>query len=102
MITVNQKAFDAVMNLAKRRGFLLASSEIYGALESIWDLAPLGAELTRNIKNAWWQNIVPRRENVVGLDAAIFMHPKVWEASGHVAGFNDPMAGCVKGHKRRR
>ena len=102
MITVNQNAFDAVMNLAKRRGFLLASSEIYGGLESIWDLAPLGAELTRNIKNAWWQNMVTRRENVVGLDAAIFMHPKVWEASGHVAGFNDPMAECVKCHKRWR
>ena len=101
-MTEPEPRLTAVLNVAKRRGFLFPGSEIYGGLESIWDLGPMGVELARNIKEAWWQDIVVKRENVVGLDAAIFMHPKVWEASGHVKGFNDPMKECVKCHKRWR
>lgn len=85
---------DAVVALAKRRGFIFPSSEIYGGLASCYDYGPLGAELKRNIKNAWWRSMVTLRDDVVGLDASIIMHPKVWEASGHVAGFTDPLVEC--------
>ncbi|MCB0330331.1 MAG: glycine--tRNA ligase [Bdellovibrionales bacterium] len=84
-----------VVSLAKRRGFVFQSSEIYGGLKSAYDYGPLGVELKRNISNAWWKAIVHAREDVVGLDAAIFMHPKVWKASGHLAEFSDPLVDCL-------
>jgi len=80
--------------LCKRRGFVFQSSEIYGGLRSCWDYGPLGVELKRNVKDAWWRSIVRARPDVVGIDCSILMHPKVWETSGHVEGFNDPMVDC--------
>ncbi|MGH7584274.1 MAG: glycine--tRNA ligase, partial [Gemmatimonadales bacterium] len=85
---------DKLVSLAKRRGFVFQSSEIYGGLGSVWDYGPLGVGLKRNIKDAWWDSLVQRRDDIEGLDAAILMHPKVWEASGHVAGFTDPLIDC--------
>jgi len=85
---------DKLVSLCKRRGFVFQSSEIYGGLGSVWDYGPLGAELKRNVKDAWWQAMVRGRDDIEGLDAAILMHPKVWEASGHVAGFTDPLVDC--------
>jgi glycyl-tRNA synthetase len=85
---------DKLLSLARRRGFLFQSSEIYGGLASCWDYGPLGVELKRNVKQAWWRSIVQGRDDVVGLDTSILMHPKVWEASGHVSGFSDPMVDC--------
>ncbi|HXQ27898.1 MAG TPA: glycine--tRNA ligase [Gemmatimonadales bacterium] len=85
---------DKLVSLAKRRGFVFQSSEIYGGLGSVWDYGPLGAELKANIKARWWRSMVHEREDIEGLDAAILMHPKVWEASGHVAGFTDPLVDC--------
>ncbi|MEX2237250.1 MAG: glycine--tRNA ligase [Dehalococcoidia bacterium] len=93
---------DTIVSLAKRRGFVFQSSEIYGGFESTWDYGPLGVEMKNNIKRAWWRAMVQERDDVVGLDAAILMHPKVWEASGHVAEFNDPLVQCKdKGHRFR-
>ncbi|MCC6750130.1 MAG: glycine--tRNA ligase [Deltaproteobacteria bacterium] len=83
-----------MVSLCKRRGFVFQSSEIYGGLKSAYDYGPLGAELKRNLMGEWWRDTVHRRENVVGLDASIIMHPKVWEASGHLAGFSDPLVDC--------
>ena len=85
---------DRLVSLCKRRGYIFPSSEIYGGLNSCWDYGPLGAELKRNIKTSWWEAMTARRDDVEGLDAAILMHPKVWETSGHVEGFNDPMVDC--------
>lgn len=85
---------EKVVNLCKRRGFVFPSSEIYGGFASTWDYGPLGIELKRNIREAWWRYMVTSRENVVGLESAILMHPRVWEASGHVAGFSDPLVDC--------
>ncbi len=85
---------DKLVSLAKRRGFVFQSSEIYGGLGSVWDYGPLGVELKRNVKDRWWRAMVQAREDVEGLDAAILMHPRVWEASGHVAGFTDPLVDC--------
>jgi glycyl-tRNA synthetase len=82
---------DKLAALCKRRGFIFQSSEIYGGINGFWDYGPLGVELKRNIKEAWWEDIVRKREDMVGLDCSIIMNPKVWEASGHVTGFNDPM-----------
>jgi glycyl-tRNA synthetase len=84
---------DKLVSLCKRRGFIFQSSEIYGGTGSVWDYGPLGVELKRNLKEHWWQSMV-RRDDVVGLDAAILMHPRVWEASGHVGGFVDPLVDC--------
>ena len=75
--------FEKITSLAKRRGFIYPGSEIYGGLTGTWDYGPLGAELKRNIKNEFWKNMTQEHENIVGLDAAIIMNPKVWEASGH-------------------
>ncbi|MEO5986053.1 MAG: glycine--tRNA ligase [Candidatus Limnocylindria bacterium] len=86
--------FDVISSLAKRRGFVFPSSEIYGGMAGFWDYGPLGVELKNNIKAAWWRHMVQLRDDVVGLDAAIIMSPRVWEASGHVAGFSDPMFDC--------
>ena len=85
---------DLIVSLAKRRGFVLPSSEIYGGMAGFWDYGPLGVELKRNIEAAWWRQMVTLRDDVVGLDAAIIMNPRVWEVSGHVAGFSDPMVDC--------
>jgi glycyl-tRNA synthetase len=85
---------DRLVSLCKRRGFVFPSSEIYGGIGSTYDYGPLGVELKRNVKDAWWQAMVREREDVEGLDSAILMHPRVWEASGHVAGFTDPLVDC--------
>jgi glycyl-tRNA synthetase len=85
---------DKLVSLCKRRGFVFQSSEIYGGLGSVWDYGPLGVELKKNVKDRWWQAMVHARDDIEGLDAAILMHPRVWEASGHVAGFTDPLVDC--------
>jgi len=87
---------EKVTNLAKRRGFAFQSSEIYGGLASCWDYGPVGVELKRNVKEAWWRSMVRQRDDVSGIDCSILMHPRVWEASGHIAGFTDPMVDCKK------
>jgi len=104
MATIKEdaKILEVLTSLSKQRGFVFQSSEIYGGLGSTWDYGPLGVELKRNIKNLWWQNIVTSRENVVGMDAAILMHPKVWEASGHVENFHDPLVDNKISKKRYR
>ncbi len=88
--------------LCRRRGFIFQSSEIYGGINGFFDFGPLGAELRKNIKDAWWQDMVHRREDIVGLDSSIIMHPKVWKASGHVDGFSDPMVDCKESKLRYR
>ncbi|MEI6437562.1 MAG: glycine--tRNA ligase [Candidatus Omnitrophota bacterium] len=85
---------DKVVSLCKRRGFIFQSSEIYGGLNGAWDYGPMGSELKRNVKNAWWKAMVQGRDDMVGLDAAILMHPKTWEASGHTANFADMLVDC--------
>ncbi|MGQ0613917.1 MAG: glycine--tRNA ligase [Planctomycetaceae bacterium] len=85
---------DKIVSLAKRRGFVFQASEIYGGFESTWDYGPLGVELKRRVADAWWRDVVMAREDVVGLDSAILQSPRVWEVSGHVGGFNDPMVDC--------
>ncbi len=85
---------DKLVALCRRRGFIFQSSEIYGGINGFWDYGPLGVELKRNIKDAWWTDLVRRRDDMVGLDCSIIMNPKVWEASGHVGGFDDPMVDC--------
>jgi glycyl-tRNA synthetase len=94
--------FDKLVSLCKRRGFIFQSSEIYGGAGSVWDYGPLGVELKRNIKDRWWSALVRARDDIEGLDAAILMHPRVWEASGHVAGFTDPLVDCRNCKKRFR
>ncbi|HEY7756502.1 MAG TPA: glycine--tRNA ligase, partial [Actinomycetota bacterium] len=93
---------EAITSLAKRRGIAFQSSEIYGGLRSSWDYGPLGVELKRNIRNAWWRSMVQLRDDVVGLDAAVIMSPKVWEASGHLEVFTDPLVECLNCHQRFR
>jgi glycyl-tRNA synthetase len=85
---------ETLVSLCKRRGFVFQSSEIYGGLQGAWDYGPLGVEMTSNIKRAWWRAMVQERDDVVGIDAAILMHPDVWRASGHVETFTDPMVDC--------
>ena len=93
---------DAVVNLSKRRGFVFPSSEIYGGTRSAWDYGPLGVELKENIRRQWWQAVVRGRDDVVGLDSSVILAPQVWEASGHVSAFVDPLTECKKCHKRWR
>ena len=93
---------DRVVNLAKRRGLVFPSSEIYGGFRSTWDYGPLGVLLKRNVKDAWWRSMVQLRDDVVGLDAAILMAPRVWEASGHLATFTDPLVDCKSCKQRFR
>ena len=93
---------EKIVSLAKRRGFVFQSSEIYGGLNSCWDYGPLGVELKNNVKRAWWRKVVQERDDMVGLDASILMHPRVWEASGHVAGFTDPLVDCKSCKQRFR
>lgn len=85
---------ETLVSLCKRRGFIFQSSEIYGGLQGAWDYGPLGVEMANNIKRAWWRAMVQERDDIVGLDATILMHPQVWEASGHVETFTDPMVDC--------
>jgi glycyl-tRNA synthetase len=93
---------DKLVSLAKRRGYIFQSSEIYGGTGSVWDYGPLGVELKRNVKDAWWRSMVHERDDIEGLDAAILMHPRVWEASGHVEEFTDPLVECRNCHRRFR
>ncbi len=89
-----QTLMDKLSSLAKRRGFIFQSSEIYGGLNSCYDYGPLGIELKKNIKELWWKSLVYEREDIEGVDSSILMHPRIWEASGHVEGFTDPMVDC--------
>ena len=91
-----------IVSLSKQRGFVFQSSEIYGGLKSAYDYGPLGVELKRNVKEAWWRDMVLTRSDIVGIDCAILMHPRVWEASGHVAGFSDPLVDCRNCKERFR
>lgn len=86
--------FDQIVNLAKRRGFVYPSAEIYGGFRSTWDYGPVGVLLLRNVKDAWWKSMVQQRDDVVGLDASILTPPAVWEASGHLSNFTDPLVDC--------
>jgi len=94
--------FEKIGSLAKRRGFVYPGSEIYGGLAGTWDYGPLGVELKRNLKEEFWKTMVRRRDDVVGIDGAILMNPKVWEASGHIQSFSDPLVDCKKCKKRWR
>ena len=93
---------ETIVSLAKKRGFVYPSSEIYGGFAAVYDFGPLGVELENNIKAAWWKEMVQKNTNVVGLDSSIFMNPKIWEASGHVSGFSDPLTECKECHTRHR
>ncbi len=93
---------EKLVSLCKQRGFVFQSSEIYGGLGSVWDYGPLGVEFKRNVKERWWREMVHSRSDVEGLDAGILMHPMVWEASGHVEGFTDPLVECRRCHRRFR
>jgi len=93
---------EAVVNLCKRRGFVFQSSEIYGGSRSAWDYGPNGVELKDNVRRQWWQAVVRGRDDVVGLDSSVILAPQVWEASGHVGAFSDPLTECKKCHKRWR
>ena len=110
MAQATEKTMDAIVSLCRRRGFIFQSSEIYGGINGFWDYGPMGAALKRNLKNAWWEDIVERElpgpdgkpVSVVGLESTIIMNPKVWEASGHIGGFNDPMVDCKDSKSRYR
>src|SRR6266702_3952764 len=93
---------EKIVSLCKRRGFIFQSSEIYADINGFWDYGPLGAELKRNLRDTWWRAMTRDREDVVGLDATIIMHPAIWKASGHVDTFSDPMADCRLTQKRFR
>src|SRR3989338_811726 len=102
METANQNLMEKIVSLCKRRGFIYPGSEIYGGLAGTWDYGPLGVELKNNIKRKFWQSMVYERNDVVGIDSAILMNPKVWEASGHVKAFVDPLVECKICHERLR
>ncbi|MBP5273666.1 MAG: glycine--tRNA ligase [Abditibacteriota bacterium] len=93
---------EQIVALCKNRGIIFQSSEIYGGLASTWDYGPLGIELKRNVKEAWWKDMITNRDDTVGIDAAILMHPRVWEVSGHVTNFNDPLVDCKQCKQRFR
>ena len=93
---------EKIISLAKRRGFIFPGSEIYGGLQNSWDYGPLGVELKNNIKQEWWRRFVQKRTDMVGIDAALLMNTKVWEASGHLKNFSDPLVECKKCHSRFR
>jgi len=94
------KDLKKIVSLCKRRGFVYQNSEIYGGVKGIYDFGPLGVEMALNLKKLWWEEIVLRRSNVVGIDGSIITHPRVWEASGHIESFTDPLVECRKCHKR--
>jgi len=93
---------EKIVSLAKRRGFVFPSSEIYGGLGSVYDYGPMGVELISNIRRQWWKFMVHGNSNVVGLESQIFMHPQVWKASGHLDGFSDPLIDCKSCKNRFR
>ena len=97
-----ENLMEKIVSLCKRRGFIYPGSEIYGGLANSWDYGPLGVELKNNIKQLWWKRFVQNRGDIAGIDAALIMNPKVWEASGHVATFSDPLVECKKCHERFR
>ena len=97
-----KSVLDQIISLSKRRGFVFQAGEIYGGSRSAWDYGPLGAELKENIKRQWWQSVVRGREDVVGLDSSVILPRQVWEASGHVEVFSDPLVECLSCHKRYR
>lgn len=97
-----ENVLDKIVALAKRRGFVFPSSEIYGGLANTWDFGPYGTLLKNNIRDSWWKNFVLKREDVVGIDASVFLNPKVWEASGHVSGFTDALIDCKNCKYRTR
>lgn len=99
---MNAPTMEKIVSLCKRRGFIYPGSEIYGGLSGTWDYGPFGVELKNNIKQLWWRMFVQEREDMVGVDAAILMNPRVWEASGHVSGFSDPLVVCPKCNRRYR
>ena len=94
--------FDKIVSLCKRRGFVYPGSDIYGGLANCWDYGPLGSQLKKNVKDIWWRSNVQEREDMVGIDAAILMHPRTWEASGHLENFTDPLVDCRKCKQRFR
>jgi glycyl-tRNA synthetase len=100
-VSSSQQTLEKIVSLAKRRGYIFQSSEIYGGLNGCWDFGPLGVEMLRNVKNAWWQSMTSRGD-IEGIDASILMHPRVWEASGHVQNFSDPMVDCRECKSRYR
>ena len=93
---------EKLVSLCKRRGFIYQGSEIYGGLAGTWDYGPLGLALKKNIENLWWRFFVDSRDDMYGIDSAILMNPKVWEASGHVGGFSDPLVDCKNCKERFR
>ena len=95
-------SMEKIISLCKRRGFVFQGSEIYGGFAGTYDYGPYGVELVNNIKAIWWKTMVQEERNIVGLDSAIFTHPKVWEASGHVGGFADPLVECKECNTRSR
>lgn len=99
---MTDKLLEKIVSLCKRRGFVFPSSEIYEGFSAVYDLGPYGVELSNNIKNYWWREMVQLREDIVGLDAAIFMNPKTWEASGHIKNLSDPLTECKNCHSRLR
>src|SRR5512147_2746712 len=100
--TMPADRIDSVVNLAKKRGFVFPSSEIYGGTRSAWDYGPLGVELKENVRRQWWKAMVQQRDDIVGLDSAVILARQVWEASGHVREFTDPLTECTNCHKRFR
>ena len=99
---MSKVTMDKLVNLCKGRGFIYAGSEIYGGLSNSWDYGPLGVEMKNNIKQAWWKKFVKENPLNVGLDSAIIMNPKTWEASGHIGGFSDPLMDCKSCKARHR
>lgn len=95
-------SMEKITSLCKRRGFIFPCSDIYGGMSNSWDFGPLGVELKNNIKKSWWEFFVQKRSDIVGIDSALIMNPKIWEASGHVAGFSDPLIDCKKCRNRFR
>lgn len=102
MTDINENKIDKIINLCKRRGFILGSSEIYGGIASIYDYGPLGLELKKNLKEIWWKRFIQQRADILGVETSIIMHPKVWQASGHLQNFSDPLVECLKCHLRFR
>src|SRR5215217_2736795 len=101
-MTTNENKFQAIISHAKEYGFVFPSSEIYDGLSAVYDYGPYGSELKKNLRDYWWASMTQMHENIVGIDAAIFMHPTTWKASGHVDNFSDPMIDNRDSNKRYR
>jgi glycyl-tRNA synthetase len=99
---ISKVSMEKLVSLCKRRGYIFPSSEIYGGMGACYDYGPLGVELKNNVKSSWWRSVVQERDDIVGLDSSILMHPETWVASGHVSGFSDPLVDCKQCHKRWR